>query len=107
MSIDVERLAKKGLIANEGGRDGVRVSIQFEKSMSEPSRRERRAALNLCFSDLARDLAPLGVRIDLDKCSVSAQTVEAFVPVERYDEVVKMLAEQSIRTDLIERRQVV
>ncbi len=91
----------------ESGAKGVRVSLQCPGAPSPGSRAERRASLEQQFSTIADNLASKGARVEMGTISVSAQTVEAVLPVDDYDDVKHDLEENGIRVDPVVDRQIV
>ena len=81
----------------ERGIRGVRVSLQTQGPLPAGTRAERRARLHEKFSQLAETLK--GARVELDTVSVSAQTVEAVLPVDQYDDLKQSLESEGIRVD--------
>lgn len=59
------------------------------------------------FSKVADAVVPLGVKIDFDSVSVSAQTVDAEIPVEKLETVTAALQKDDVRTDVLERRRAI
>lgn len=95
------------LEALESGAKGVRVSLQCPGAPAPGSRAERRASLEQQFATIAEGLTSKGARVDLDTISVSAQTVEAVLPVDGYDDVKHDLEQNGIRVDPVVDRQIV
>ncbi len=105
---DFDRLAKLGALEDmPSGGKGVRVSLQYQPNLTLRARAERRQELCRRFEDIDRHIGPLGACIDLDSLSLSAQTVEALLPVEKVEEIERVLREDKVRTALVERVQVV
>ena len=67
----------------------------------------RRKVLRDKFSKVADAVVPLGVKIDFDSVSVSAQTVDAEIPVEKLETVTAALQKDDVRTDVLERRRAI
>ena len=59
------------------------------------------------FSEIADAVTPWGVTIDFDSVSVSAQTVDAVIPVEKFAAVTAALEEGDVRMDVVERRRAI
>ena len=78
------------------GREGVDVTLQFVGSVPVESRPARRHWLEQCFSsvkerfDAHLDLKP-------ESLSVSAQSIDATVPVDEFDDIRDRLAEEGVR----------
>ena len=103
----LDKLYKIGAVERlPDGQDGVRVSLQYRGPMTNPSRSHRRDLLKQTFEDIARSIASEGAEVDLDSVSVSGQTVEAILPVAKYDDIESKLLEQNILVDLNIDRQV-
>lgn len=91
---------------DRGGR-GIRVSLQTPEALPPGTRAERRACLQERFSELANALGPQGARVELDTLSVSAQSVEAVLPVDHYDDLKHNLEHDGIRVDPVIERNIV
>lgn len=89
------------------GENGVRVTLQHTPRLAEPSRADRRAFLDRRFKQLAARLAADRCRVDVDTVSVSAQTVEAVIPVDRYDAIEDRMKADDIRLDVLMDRSIV
>lgn len=104
----LERLYKLGAIDQlANGQDGVRVSLMWQTMLSEPSLSARRDLLLQKFERTANDILPDGVEVNLNSISVSAQTVEAVLPIHNYDYITDKLKQQSIRVDPLTRQRVI
>lgn len=104
----LEKLYKLGAIKQLGtGTDGIRVSLQYEPRITEPSRSERRSILHDEFQRVAESINKKGAEVDLNSISVSGQTVEAVLPISEYDEILDDLSTRGIRMDLLYDRQVI
>lgn len=102
----LEKLASLDALETlERGIRGVRVSLQTQGPLPAGSRAERRACLHQKFTQLAETLKE--ARVDLDTISVSAQTVEAVLPVDQYDDMKQSLEDEGIRVDPVVERQIV
>jgi S-methylmethionine-dependent homocysteine/selenocysteine methylase len=95
------------LVPLRAGTKGVRVSLQYKPSLTELSRSSRRNALRAKFEQVAHSIEPQGAEVDLDSISVSAQTIEALLPIDYYEELISNLNKQDIRVDLLIDRQIV
>lgn len=94
----IERLSGLGVIGTtSSGKEGVRVSLQDLRLVTEPSRRIRRDILRETFSRLNTEI---DVDINLDSLSVSGQTVEAVLPADRYETIEQNLRGKKIRVEL-------
>jgi hypothetical protein len=100
-----DRLSRMNALETlDDGTKGVRVSLQSNAPLASGTRLGRRASLEQRFADVAKGLAKVGAKVNLQTISVSAQTVEAVLPVERYDDVKHDLERIGIRVDeLIDR----
>lgn len=101
-----EKLAK-AIVRPGTGREGVRVSLQVQPRLKTGSRSERRERLLARFGQIAEAIAGEPAEVDLSSLSVSGQTVEATLPLGRYEDLVDDLARQGIRVDPLIDRQVV
>ena len=103
----LERLYKLGAIERmANGQDGVRVSLMWDSTLSEPSRPARRDLLRQKFECVANEILPDGAEVDLNSISVSGQTVEALLPIDNYDQITDKLKQQSIRVAPLTNEQV-
>ena len=89
------------------GQTAVRVSLHLGQRLAEPSRLARRHLLEQAFETIAKKVAAIGGQVALDTLAVSAQTVEALVPADRYDDAVAALESLGVRVDPVIFRQVV
>ena len=104
----LERLYKLGAIHRlANGQDGVRVSLMWQTRLASPSISARRDLLKQKFESTANDILPDGAEVDLNSISVSAQTVEAILPIHNYDHITDKLKQQSIRVDPLTRQRVI
>ncbi len=102
------KLYKRGAVDRlSNGKDGIRVSLQYKSKLSTPSRSYRRTLLQETFENIAKVILSEGAEIDLNSLSVSGQTVEAVLPVDKYDNITDKLKAQDIRVDLLTDEQVV
>lgn len=96
----LKKLRELGAIEHlEAGADGVRVSLQYRSRLTEPSRDRRRDILISEFKRIAHDLITEGAKVDLNSISVSGQTVEAVLPLDKYDQLTDELSKQDVRVD--------
>ena len=103
----LEKLYKLGAVDRlANGQDGVRVSLMCSLTLSQTSRSARRDLLRQKFESAANDILPDGAEVDLNSISVSGQTVEAVLPIDNYDDITDKLKQQSIRVDLLTKKQV-
>ena len=105
---DLQKLRDRGLLeSSSSGAECVRLSVQYTPRLAEKTREERRQVLS-CWADRLREaLAPHGAEIVPDSLSLTAQTLEAKVPVEEYPDVESKLADAGGRVDMVVPRQVV
>ena len=89
-----------------GGREGVRVLVQYAGQVPATTRRDRQVWLEKRFTELASDLGELGVQIQGNPVSGSAQTVTAIVPVDQYDRADAQLSHWGCRAIVDYRDQV-
>jgi len=101
-----EKLAK-AIVRSDTGREGVRVSLQVQPRLRAGSRSERRERLLGQFGQIAEAIAGEAAEVDLASLSVSGQTVEATLPLGRYEDLVDDLARQGIRVDPLIDRQII
>lgn len=88
---------ESAMIELKSGDPGVHVSLQYQETLTEGSRRQRKQMLSDQFGQLA---FVVGIEeIDYESISVSAQTVEAAIPLENYDRLIATLAELGFRVD--------
>jgi hypothetical protein len=103
----LEKLYKLGAVGRlANGQDGVRVSLMWNSALPQTSRSARRDLLQQKFECAANDILPDGAEVDLNSISVSGQTVEAVLPIDNYDDITDKLKQQSIRVDLLTKKQV-
>lgn len=88
------------------GREGVEVTVQFVGQVPPAGRAARKDWLQARFSQARDGLAP-SLAIKPDSLSVSAQTVEAVVPVGDLDEMRERLSPEEFRLDVSLMRQIV
>jgi hypothetical protein len=88
------------------GREGVDVTVQFVGQVPPSSRAERKTWLQERFSRAREQLGP-SLAIKPESLSVSAQTVEAVVPVSELDDVRKRLSPDEFKVDVSMTRQIV
>jgi hypothetical protein len=86
-----------------GGREAVRVLVQFAGAVPATTRGERKQWLEEHFAGLASELGRFGVKIESQQISGSAQTVPALVPVDQYAQAEAQLSLSGHRA-VIERR---
>jgi len=104
----LERLRELGAIDRlSNGQYGVRVTLMWTASLSEPSLCARRDLLLQKFEGTANDILPDGAEVYLNSISISAQTVEAILPIDNYDYITDRLKQQSIRVDPLIRERLV
>jgi len=88
---------RSALVELKSGDSGVHVSLQYEQTLKGGSRTERRQLLVDQFGQLA---FAVGIEeIDFESISVSAQTIEAAIPLENYDNLITALGELGFRVD--------
>lgn len=103
----LEKLYKLGAIDKlANGRDGVRVSLMWKTTLPAASRSTRRSMLRQKFENVANDIRAYGAEVDLDSVSISGQTVEAILPIDKYDEISDKLKKEDIRVDLLTSEQI-
>lgn len=103
----LKKLRQLGAIEHlDAGADGVRVSLQYRSRLADPSRARRRDILKSEFERIAHDLITEGAKVDLDSMSVSGQTVEAVLPLDKYDHLKDELSKQDVRVDPLTTEQV-
>jgi hypothetical protein len=78
------------------GREGLDVTLQFVGDVPDASRRERRDWLERRFSTVQRQFGER-VGVKPGSLSVSAQTVEAVVPLDEFDELCEQLSREDVR----------
>ena len=98
---------EKAVVITSRGTKGVHVSLQYEPRLKGGSRSQRRKLLIRQFGQIAKALALEGADVDLESISVSAQTVEAVLPLDHYQEITNVLVRQQIRVDPLFDRQIV
>ena len=104
----LDKLYKLGAVERlPTGEDGVRVSLQYQSKFTEPSRSHRRNALQTTFENISKAIHSEGAQIDMKSLSVSGQTVEAVLPIDKYDNIAAKLNEQDVRVDLLTDKQVI
>lgn len=104
----VKKLRQLGAIEHlDAGADGVRVSLQCRLKLTDQSRTQRRDILKSEFERIAHDLSSEGAKVDLDSMSVSGQTVEALLPLDKYDHLTDKLSKQDVRVDPLTTEQII
>jgi|GEM_PF-2678754 len=104
----LDRLYKLGAIDRlANGQDGVKVSLMWQTRLSEPSLSARKDLLQRKFESAANDILPDGAEVNLNSISISAQTVEAVLPINNFDDITKKLKQQSIRVDPLTRERMI
>jgi hypothetical protein len=102
-----ERLLREGAQRQLGeGSAGIAVSLQYLPALGEPSRQKRKQFLEAKFKELASALEMEGGSWDPGSLSVSGQTVEAVIPVSKYEALVEALKRRRVRVDPLVERQV-
>jgi hypothetical protein len=90
------------VVRDSGGRDAVRIYLQYLPTLSARSRGARTKALRNRFEKVARKHAGTGVELYPESLSESGQVIEALVPAERYEEAIHELEGDDIRVDLVQ-----
>ena len=81
------------------------MTLQCNTRIEQVTRSARRSALRAEFEHIKQSLEPQGAEVDLDSLSVTGQTVEALLPIDRYEELTNQLNQEGIRVDpLFDRR---
>lgn len=101
--IDLETLRQRGLIVTDAeGTEGLRISVQCLKSLpAEASREQWRQQLECWCEEVASTLCEHGAMLYPETLSTAAQTVEAFVPVDRLEETIRCEQLNGVRLDVI------
>ena len=89
------------------GEKGVRVTLQYQPRLNQPTLAARRSDLRDRFAHVAAEFKPAGVCVDLDAISITGQTVNAIVPLDKFDAIEQSLNERSMRVDVSMDRQIV
>jgi DNA-directed RNA polymerase beta subunit len=104
----LSKLERGGAVAVlPSGRKAVHVSIQFTRRLDESSRLARRHILERAFEGIVELVESIGGQVVDDSLSVSAQTIEAMIPTEVYDDALTTLESVGVRVDPVILRQVV
>lgn len=104
----LRRVDEQGKLENLGnGERGVRVTIQYQPRLMNMSRQDQRDFLYKEFNRLSEPLVTEGAEVRLNSISDLAQTVEAVLPLARYEAIETILNEKGFRVDPIVTRQVV
>lgn len=99
---EFDKLAKIGAIERlNTGDNAVRVSLQYEPRLRNPSRSDRRETLKSEFEQIAQSIDARGAEVNLESLSVSGQTVEALIPVDSFDAIAEELSSKNVRVDLL------
>lgn len=103
----IERLRRKQVLRIlPDGREGVDVTVQFLGEVPSVTRPERKAWLRDHFTRVCEDVRCGKLVLKPDSVSVSAQTVQAVVPVNELETVRRELAEGQHRVDIDAPRQI-
>jgi hypothetical protein len=88
------------------GREGVDVTLQFLGSVPAQSRPEPKDWLKTRFSNVK---ARIDARLDLkpESLSVSAQSIDATVPVDDFDDIQEKLSQEGVRVNVTQTVKVV
>lgn len=88
------------------GREGIDVTLQFVGAVPAAPRPQRKAWLRGRFIDLQRQVHDC---LDLkpESLSVAAQSIEATVPVDTFDEICERLSHEDVRVAVVRSVQVV
>lgn len=98
-----------GAVANmSDGRKGIRASLHYQAPVSGASLPERKEELRKVFTHVLEDLRAEGLEVQgEERISGTAQTMEALVPEETFEDVVSALRERNVRVDVAGYQQVV
>jgi len=80
------------------GREGIDVTLQFVGAVPTATRGDRRHWLARRFSSIQGDLGQT-LALKPDSLSVSAQSIEAVVPVEDFDTLEDQLSRHDVRVN--------
>jgi hypothetical protein len=98
-----KRLKARGLvIPDSAGQDAVRVYLQYRSNVAGGSRAARRETLRKHFERVASEHSGSRLELDPASLSVSGQMIEALVPLEDYEQVVRDLAGDDLHIDLVQ-----
>lgn len=104
----IEKLDRMGALSCLGtGKKAVRVTMQYQPALDVKSRDLRRRALYEEFERVRDNIESKGAEVDLESLSVSGQTVEALLPLDRCDEIEENLRHCNVRVDLLVDRKIV
>ena len=95
------------LVPTDDGGEGVRVSLHYEAKLSDPSRMARRKLLTGAFAQLANSPGSEGLVVDLSTLAVSAQSVEATLPLRDFERIVADLRRKHVRATVLSDKQIV
>jgi hypothetical protein len=102
----IDKLRKKqALRMLPDGREAVDITVQYTGDMPALPRAERRSWLRDHFDAVREQVKSCHLVLDPESLSVSAQTVQAVVPVSELDRVEQELADGRHRIDLDYSRQ--
>lgn len=97
---EVEKMRQRGLTrSTSAGVEAIHITAQFRDSLTEMSRQERRAVLEGWEQELRERLKTYGGEIIPNSLSITAQTVEALVPVDSITSTEKELVRHNMRID--------
>lgn len=99
--------ARGEVVRRTGDRDAVRVSLHYRRPLEAVARAERRKRLQSAFADIAAAERARGLRLDPESLSVSAQSVEATVPLDEYDALRGELEPLGVRLRVVRRMRLV
>jgi hypothetical protein len=97
--LDLNELERRGALVRDGNRLGVRVMIHEPADLSGRSMPERREHLAEEFRSLSKTREFAGVCFDLDRVSVSGQSVCAVIPVELWKDIFVRLDDCGLKVD--------
>ena len=81
------------------GQEHVKVTLQVQQPLADPTREQRRSHLSAIFSQIATERAD-HLTVDPESLSVSGQLVDATVACDAFDHVVPDLAKEGVRVDI-------
>lgn len=89
------------------GSEAVDVTLQFVGSVPPAPRQQRKEWLRDWFSSVEQRVGGEKLGIKPESLSVSAQTVEATVPLDRIDDLREELSRENLRLDIMIPTQVI
>ena len=103
-----DRISKNGaIVPMESGEEGVHVTFHYQPRLNTRSRKRRRETLTDKFTMLNEEIREMGVEMKFDTISVSAQSIEAFIPVRTYQSIEENIQAKDVDLTVVENWKIV